>query len=120
MPIKQQIAIMLARFGNAAEILQSDGQRVAVRAFVQPLRYKNKLYLESAIGVFGEEEDGAYLYIGPPEPQLDRMGHDCRISYDGQVYRISRSEQIVVGDVPLYCWAVIRPQYAHGDREESI
>ena len=46
MPIKQQIAIMLARFGNAAEILQSDGQRVAVRTFVQPLRYKNKLYLE--------------------------------------------------------------------------
>lgn len=117
MPMKQQIAVMLARFGNAAEVVLSDGSSVTVKAFIQPLRYKNKMYLESSIGVFGAEDEGAYLYIGPPEPQLDRLGRAGAIRYGGEVYQISRAEQIAVGDTPLYCWAVIRPRYLDGEKE---
>lgn len=116
MPMKQQISVMLERFGSSAQVTVS-GQTHPVKAFIQPLRYKNKLYLESAIGQFGLEDAGAYLYIGPPEPKIHPLGEDCSVCYDGAVYQVSRAERITVGDVPLYVWAVIRPSYLGGSAE---
>lgn len=113
----QQIRIMLERFGNLAEITgeSPESADIPVKAFIQPLRYKNKMYLEPTSGVLGLEDEGSYLYIGPPEPAPSKLGDNCKIRFDGRLYSVERAEIVTVGNEQLYCWAVMKPDYINGE-----
>lgn len=41
-----------------------------MRAFISPLRYKNKMYLYGVNTEIGYNSQGHYLYIGHPTPDL--------------------------------------------------
>ena len=50
----------------------------AVQGFIQPLRYKNKMYLYGVNTEIGYNSQGYYLYIGPPE-------HDLTVNEDALI-----------------------------------
>lgn len=79
------------------------------KAFLQPLRYKNKMYLEGTYTVIGRDQNDLYLYIGPKEHDLTRLSHGTRLTdSDGRTYVIQRAEKVCRGDSPFYFWAILK------------
>lgn len=78
------------------------------KAFLQPLRYKNKMYLQGAYTGIGLSAQGYYLYIGPPEYDLNLAKSDGFITADNKKYQIDRCEYVYRGSSPWYVWAVLR------------
>lgn len=79
------------------------------KAHIQPIRYKTKLYLEGDFTEIGVNKNDVYLYLGPAGHDLTLLSDDARIiDGEGRLYKIDRSEQVMLGDKCIYIWAVIR------------
>lgn len=101
---------ILRRFGRTVSLSGADGwQSEEFNAFIQPLRYKTKLYLSGDFTPVGVNKNNVYLYIGPPRHDLTKLDETYRITDgDGCKYMVDKTEKIYIGDDPLYVWAVIR------------
>lgn len=101
---------MLNKFGNSVHISGSDGwQSPVFSAFIQPLRYKNKLYMTGDVTPLGINSNNVYLYIGPADHDLTKLDKSYKIhDRENSSYFIDRAEKIKVKDDIVYIWAVIR------------
>lgn len=101
---------ILRDFGRTVFLSGADGwQSEKFSAFIQPLRYKTKLYLSGECTPVGINGNDAYLYIGSPRHDITRLEPCHRINdSDGGKYIIDKAEKIYLGEKPLYIWAVIR------------
>lgn len=101
---------MLNKFGNSIYITGADGWKSPIfSAFIQPLRYKNKLYMSGDVTPIGINRNNVYLYIGPAGHDLTRLDKTYRIhDSDNNSYLIDRAEKIKVKNNIVYIWAVIR------------
>ena len=99
---------MFEKYGQEVTLKTDDGWSSPIYgAFIQPLRYKNKMYLYGVNTEIGYNSQGYYLYIGPPEHDLT-VNEDALI-IDGDIkYQIDRAEKIKFGEEVLYVWAVVR------------
>ncbi|MGN0443277.1 MAG: hypothetical protein ACI4F5_01515 [Acutalibacteraceae bacterium] len=80
------------------------------RAFVQPLRYKNKLYLRGKFTEIGKNRQDYYLYIGPPDIDISEVdGSKTRLYIGQEEYLAYRTEKHKLADDTVYFWAIIRP-----------
>ena len=77
-------------------------------AFVQPLRYKNKMYLGGVNTRIGFNREGHYLYLGPPEHDLTALPRGAWIAHGEERYTIDRAEVVYFGDEPSHIWAIVR------------
>lgn len=112
----RQISIMLERFGQPV-FVTCGKERREVKAFIQPVQYTSKLYLEPTISSLGSVDEGLFVYIGPPDPQMDSLGREVLIEAAGGKYDVTRAEVISFGGENLYCWAVLKPRYKNGEAE---
>ena len=78
------------------------------RAVIQPLRYKNKLYLEEPYSSVGRIDQSFYLYIGPPSLDLTEEPSDVQVCTGKNRYLVIRTKKVYFSDRPLYIWAVLR------------
>ncbi len=101
---------ILDKFGNTVYISGDDGWKSATfNAFVQPLRYKTKLYMTGDVTPIGINRNNVYLYIGPASHDLTRLDKTYRIhDRENNSYIIDRAERITVKNNTVYIWAVIR------------
>ncbi len=101
---------MFEKFGREISIKRYDGWSSAIfHGFIQPLRYKNKIYLDGVYTVIGFDNQGKYLYIGPAEHDLTALDTSSGYIYaDGAKYTIDRAEKVYCGKSPVYIWAIIR------------
>lgn len=76
------------------------------RAFIQPLRYKNKMYLEGIYTAAGKSEKGYYLYIGPKEHDLTKSA-DFLVKAGSDTFKTERAEKVYFGNEVCYIWAVL-------------
>lgn len=104
------ITKMLNKYGSSVFITGKNAWSTPVfRAFIQPLRYKTKLYLEGEHTPIGVNKNDVYLYIGPADHDLTKLNKSYRIhDKDNNEYMIDRAEKIIVKDKTVYIWAVIR------------
>lgn len=77
-------------------------------AFVQPLRYKNKMYLNGVNTVIGFNSQGHYLYIGPPEHDISSLDKNYYIEAEDKKFMIDRCEKVYFKNTVVYIWAIIR------------
>lgn len=101
---------ILDDFGREA-YLQDDNQWSGeyFRCFIQPLRYKNKMYLDGVNTQIGFNSEGHYLYIGPPDHDLTAdFVNFTWLNCGGEKYKIDRAEKVYYGSEVFYIWAVIR------------
>lgn len=77
------------------------------KAFVSPLRYKNRVYLGDNYEEGGVIDGGRYTFIGPPDVRLDKMDNTAVIEIDGEEYIIKRAELFISGNKGVYMWAII-------------
>ena len=76
--------------------------------FIQPLRYKNKMYLNGVNTVIGFNSQGHYLYIGPPDHDLSTLSNDNWIEAEGKKFTVDRCEKVYLKNEVVYVWAIIR------------
>ena len=101
---------MMERYGQRVKLCLPDdgGESEAYGAFIQPLRYKNKMYLGGVNTRIGFNREGYYLYLGPPEHDLTQLGRDMWIQCGDEKYTVDRAEVVHFGSEPSHVWAIIR------------
>ncbi|MDR0883237.1 MAG: hypothetical protein LBN05_01290 [Oscillospiraceae bacterium] len=98
---------VLQQYGRAVTLTNAAGETLAdYHALLQPLRYKNKLYLYGVHTEIGYNSQGHYLYLGPPQFDLQEDG--LSLLFGTEHYRVERAESVYLADEPLYVWAIIR------------
>ena len=103
------IDAIFGKYGRPTEFVSKNGEILKkMRAFISPLRYKNKMYLYGVNTEIGYNSQGHYLYIGPPDPDLTLATDGEYISCSGEKYRIDRAEKVYKGEEVFYIWAIIR------------
>ena len=96
-------------YGRAASFFSKSDEKITnMRAFISPLRYKNKMYLYGVNTEIGYNPQGHYLYIGPPDPDLTVAEDGAYLTCGNEKYRIDRAEKVYKGDEVFYIWAIIR------------
>ena len=96
-------------YGRAASFFSKSDEKITdMRAFISPLRYKNKMYLYGVNTEIGYNPQGHYLYIGPPDPDLTFAEDGAYLTCGNEKYRIDRAEKVYKGDEVFYIWAIIR------------
>lgn len=78
------------------------------RALIQPLRYKNKMYLDGSYTDIGKSSSGYYLYIGPSDHDITRLDEGDYLLSDNVRYVISRAEKCYLGETVTHIWAILR------------
>lgn len=97
------------KWGRTLVIENTDSTQTApFKGFIQPLRYKNKMYLYGVNTEIGYNSQGHYLYIGPPDPDLTAAPQNSYIAAAGKKFRVDRAEKVYNGDEIFYIWAIIR------------
>lgn len=96
-------------FGSVVSYAQ-DGTNFTVpyKAFVQPLRYKNKMYLDGKHSEIGYIDTSYYLYLGPADVDVCNNDIYSKLKLEDNLYNITHAEIIRLGQEKLYIWAIIR------------
>ena len=113
------ITKFLNLYGRRARFEEEDGWTSRdFHCFIQPLRYKNKMYLYGVNTQIGFNAQGNYLYIGPPDCDVTKLSDDVVLHVGENRYRIDRAEKVYCGEKLYYIWAIIRTVVE--ESEESL
>ncbi|MBQ7385768.1 MAG: hypothetical protein IJW04_04580 [Ruminococcus sp.] len=107
MSIYKSITEELRRFGEDITVTTENGIRV-VKGILEPLLYKNKLYLGGKQLPHGYFDSGNYLLICPPEAKLPVLG-TAFVEAKGRKFILKRSEIVTARSEDFYVWAVLMP-----------
>lgn len=78
------------------------------KAFLQPLRYKNKIYLRGVATELGFDSLKKYLLISPPDVDLSVIdGSETTIRLENNHLSIDHSEIVYFGKEPFYTWSIV-------------
>lgn len=113
MSIVNALISSIARYGGDITVT-SNGSTVRGRAIVEPLRYRNKIYIGGEQRHLGFVKREKYLFIGTTDFDLTE-NHSVIESVSGK-YIVKRCERYYVQDRPIYTWAILVP---FGERRED-
>ena len=102
------IGILIRKYGQPVSYSYADGPAQSLRAFIQPISYKNRQYINDIHTPAGRVSTARYMYYGPPDVLLADDGLGEIIS-EGRRYRVCRSEMIGFGEAECYVRAVLEP-----------
>ena len=116
-----KIKRLFSRYGREVCIFDRNGNFINKgKCLIQPLRYKNKMYLEGIPTDIGINEPGCYLFLAPPDFDIEYAAENGYLSDGTYKYHIDRSEKIYIGNEIYFIWAIIRlhfpdsyPNYNH-------
>jgi hypothetical protein len=96
----------LSRYGTDVKIRQN-GRTEAVKAFVQPLRRGQSLYINGREIPAGFDDDTYRLYIGDKKAPLS---YNCGalIECMGKTYTVIAADEYIMGNETLYIRAILR------------
>lgn len=99
----------IKKYGLSVYITESLWTSEVYKAFIQPLRYKNKMYMSGDFTEIGHYREGYYLYLGPAKHDLSALKDNAELhTADGKSYFIHRAEKVYLDEKALYVWAVIK------------
>ena len=93
------------------------GRIVDTRAVLQPMRYKNKMYLGIKRNEMGFSDSECFLYLGPAEPSFVGEELETTVWSDGASFNVSRADRVLIGNETVYIWAVLTPRIKDGAYE---
>ena len=106
MSIFDSVLATINRYGSNISI-DNNGENIKAKAFIEPLRYKNRIYVGGQYHVLGFRRTEKYLYIGSPEYKL--IADTSVIELQGCKYIVKRCENYFVKDRCVYIWAILVP-----------
>ncbi len=100
---------VIASVGKTVTVHLPDGWcSEPFKALIQPLRYKNKMYLDGTYTDIGKSTSGHYLYIGPSNHDISKLDGTAYLVSDDVKYIISRAERCYLGEKVTHIWAILR------------
>lgn len=85
----------------------NDNDTVSTRAFIEPLRYRNKIYIGGGYRTLGMKHSEKYLYVGIPDITL--VENKTIVKRKDNEYLVKRVERYYVGEQIAYTWAILIP-----------
>ena len=113
MSLISAVASSIARMGGEVAITAGDSCQNA-RAIVEPLRYRNRIYIGGEMHPLGQASREKYLFIGTPDISLQQ--NRSVIESVGGKYIVKRCETYFVRDRAVYVWAILTP---YGESRED-
>lgn len=107
--------IFFEKYGRSTKLITEKNVTTVLeyKSFLQPLRYKNKLYLRGKYTEIGKNGEDYYLYIGPAEYDISAVdAFNVRLVIGETDYVVYRTEKHYIGDEVIYIWAIVRPVIA--------
>ncbi|MDR1734141.1 MAG: hypothetical protein LBR73_04580 [Oscillospiraceae bacterium] len=77
-------------------------------AFIEPLRYKNKMYVGGINTQIGFNREGYYLCMAPAESGIAETPDGVIVLSPTESYTIDRAERVWLGTEICYIWAILR------------
>lgn len=103
----KNISTAIKKYGCDVSIKRGNDSQSG-KAFLQPLRYKNNMYLNGVRLGQGYFDGGHYLFIG--EPHINLSDYVNTVIYcNNEGYIIKRAEQYIYRNKTLYVWAILTP-----------
>ena len=89
--------------------VKKDGEEIAsFKAFLQPLRYKNKIYLRGIATELGYDSLKKYLLISPADIDLSVIdGTNQSLFFGDRHLSIDHTEKVYLGGKPYYTWSIV-------------
>lgn len=109
MSLTTSMSSAIRKYGSTVKI-EKHGETTYCKAFIQPLRRRNRSYLSDKILPAGCFDSGYYLYIGDRRYTFERNDSSV-ITCNNKSYTVSVSENIIVGEEVVYVWAILLPCY---------
>jgi hypothetical protein len=104
MSVQNVVAQSIRKYGGSV-IIQNGSEKTGGKAFIEPLRYRNKIYVGGELHSLGTLRREKYLFIGTPDSELFE---DVTVIESGsRKYIVKRCELYYVGDSPIYVWAIL-------------
>lgn len=104
----REIERLINKFGRSLKIVEANTLETPIKAFMQPLRYKNKMYLSSISTDLCYDSTTKYLLICPAHCGAENAdGYIAYISDGENKYIVDRCEDIYLSDNPMYSWAIV-------------
>lgn len=107
MSVFETVTPLINRFGEDIE-LECGGKVTYSKAIIQPMLYKNKMYLGGDITDAGWFDGGHYQMIAPSDIAITDYRNTI-VSSRGSRFTIKRSEVVSADNTDLYIWAVLTP-----------
>lgn len=104
MGIIASVGETIKRYGSKISVFSGGDTKIS-SAFIEPLRYKNKVYVGGQYHHLGLGRNEKYLYIGPPDLELEENA--SVIEMQNKKYIVKRCEIYYVSDRPVYVWAIL-------------
>lgn len=96
------------KIGVAAQYFDGNLTIYDFPAILQPLRYKNKMYLNGSHTEIGFEGRRQFLLLCPAGVKLEGYHRpEAMVVMGGYRYIVDRAEAFYVGDKVVYNWAII-------------
>ncbi len=108
MDIKSSVAFLFDKIGENATVKIGSAEKT-IKAVIQPMRYKNKLYLDMKWGSLGLKDTECFLYLGPAEADFTGRERQTFVKTNDRSYCVSRADRITIGGEIVYIWAVLTP-----------
>ncbi len=115
MSIYKSVLNEISKYGEKITVTTENGS-FKIKGLLQPLLYKNKLYLGGKQLPDGYFDSGHYLLICSAEVKMPVLG-TAFFETRGEKFTLKRSETVSVCSKDFYIWAVLMP-YTEPVREE--
>ena len=106
MNVMPSVIKSIQTYGEDVTVINND-DTVLARAFIQPLRYRNKIYVGGEYRNLGMKYSEKYLYVGIPDIPL--VENKTIIERKDEKYLVKRVERYYVKEQVAYTWAILIP-----------
>ena len=106
MNVMPSVIKSIQTYGEDVTVI-NDADTVLARAFVEPLRYRNKIYIAGEYRTLGMKYSEKYLYIGIPDITL--VENKTIVKRKDEKYLVKRVEKYYVKEQVAYTWAILIP-----------
>lgn len=105
---KKPADAILKKMGVTLEIKKGNSTVKSFKGFLQPLRYKNKIYLRGVATELGYDSLKKYLLISPVDVDIsDVDGTDLSLYFENKHLSVDHSEIVYFGKEPCYMWSIV-------------
>ena len=102
MKVSNTIIQSIERYGDSIQII-TDDETINTKAFVEELRYRDKVYIGGEYHKISKKEK--YLYVGNPNYKLTEG--KTIIKHRDNSYLVKSAEYYFVNDEVMYIWGIL-------------
>lgn len=104
---EQRLKAYFQKYGRTLTY-ERGGVITTFRAFLQPLRFKNKMYLSDHLTEIGYDTLRKFVLICPVDIEITAVdGINVVLRAGDDSFCVDHCEKVFAGDRPLYYWAVV-------------